>query len=66
MMEVQHLFGFEATVIQNFLQIAAEEVGTKREKEKLHFRDLKPRAKEMNIMAPMWSFTIALKMFLHR
>lgn len=66
MMEVQYLSGFEATVIQNFLQIAAEEVGTKREKEKLHFRNLKSRAKEMSIMAPMWSFTIALKMFLHR
>lgn len=63
MMEVQHLSGFEATVIQNFLRIAAEEVDTKREKEKLYFRDLKPRAKEMSIMASMWSFTIALKMF---
>lgn len=53
MMEVQHLSGFEATVIQNFLQIAVEELGTKQEKEKLHFRDLKPRAKEMGIKAPV-------------
>lgn len=44
MMEVQHLFGFEATVIQNFLQIAVEELGTKQEKEKLHFKDFKAKS----------------------
>lgn len=64
MMEVQHLSGFEATVIQNFLQIAVEELGTKLEKEKLHFKDFKPKAKEIYIMTSMWSCTAALKIFL--
>ena len=34
MMVVQHLSGFEAAVIQNFLQIAIGELGSKWEKEK--------------------------------
>lgn len=45
-MEVQHLSGFEATVTQNFLQIAVEEPGTKGKKEKLLFRALGPKAKD--------------------
>lgn len=44
-MEVQHLSGFEAPVTQNFLQIAAEESGTKGEKRKKLFRTLGPRAR---------------------
>lgn len=64
MMEVQHLSGSEAIVMQNFLQIAVEELSTKWEKEKLHFENFKPRAKEMCIMAPIWSFTVVLKIFI--
>ena len=67
MMEVQHLSGFEAAVIQNFLQIAVEKLVSKQQKKKnCTLGIFKSRAKEMCIMAPLWSFTISLKIFLHR
>lgn len=65
MMEVQHPSGFEATVIQNFLQIAVEELGTKEKKRNYTLGILNHELKQC-VMVPAWSLSIALKIFLHR